>query len=132
MEELSALLTELGDFRGMVQVLEDQILRGKDPAARAETARKVAVLWEEQLGDAREAADAWRRVLRMKPGDTGAQAGLERAKTNMLKKPETVGAAVATAMAPTAGSSSRPSRPPCQASCQTRLQSHQTWWTYLP
>jgi hypothetical protein len=88
MEELSQLLTELRDFRGMVQVLEDQILRGKDPAARAELARKVAILWEEQLGDARESADAWRRVLRMKPGDADAQAGLERAKTNMLRKPD--------------------------------------------
>ncbi|HEX9296363.1 MAG TPA: hypothetical protein VF881_11020 [Polyangiaceae bacterium] len=83
MDELSTLLTELGDFRGMVHVLEDQILRGKDPQARAELARKVARLWEDQLKDPREAADAWRRVLRMKPGDPDAQAGLERAKTRM-------------------------------------------------
>src|SRR5258706_14776918 len=86
MDELSAHLTELGDFRGMVHVLEDQILRGKDPQARAELARKVARLWEEQLKDAREAADAWRRVLRMKPGDADAQAGLERAKADMNNK----------------------------------------------
>ncbi len=84
MDELSVLLTELGDFRGMVHVLEDQILRGKDPLVRAELARKVARLWEEQLKDPREAADAWRRVLRMKPADADAQAGLERAKTAML------------------------------------------------
>ena len=88
MEELSALLTELGDYRGLVQLYEDQILRGKDMNARAELARKVARMWEEQLQDPREAADAWRRVLRMKAGDTEAQAGLERAKTNMLKKPD--------------------------------------------
>ncbi len=86
MEELSQLLVELGDFRGMVHVLEDQILRGKDPAARAELARKVARLWEEKLSDPREAADAWRRVLRMKPGDPDAQAGLERAKSGMLRR----------------------------------------------
>jgi hypothetical protein len=54
--------------------------------ARAELARKVARMWEEQLKDARETADAWRRVLRMKPGDTEATQGLERAKANMLKK----------------------------------------------
>jgi hypothetical protein len=88
MEELSALLTELGDYRGMVQLYEDQILRGKDMNARAELARKVARMWEEQLTDPREAADAWRRVLRMKQGDAEATAGLERAKSNMLKKPE--------------------------------------------
>jgi tetratricopeptide (TPR) repeat protein len=88
MDELSALLTELGDYRGMVQLYEDHILRGKDMAARAELARKVARMWEEQLADPREAADAWRRVLRMKPGDAEAASGLERAKSNMLKKPD--------------------------------------------
>ncbi len=88
MDELSALLTELGDYRGMVQLYEDHILRGKDMAARAELARKVARMWEEQLADPREAADAWRRVLRMKPADPEATQGLERAKSNMLKKPE--------------------------------------------
>jgi hypothetical protein len=84
MDELSQLLTELGDSRGMVHVLEDQILRGRDVQARAELARKVARLWERELDDPREAADAWRRVLRMKPADPEAQAGLERAKAEML------------------------------------------------
>ena len=88
MDDLSGLLTELGDYRGMVQLYEDQILRGKDMSARAELARKVARMWEEQLQDPREAADAWRRVLRMKQGDAEATAGLDRAKTNMLKKPD--------------------------------------------
>ena len=86
MEELAGLLTDLADFKTLVQVYEDQILRGKDVNVRAELARKVARIWEEQLHDAREAADAWRRVLRMKQGDTEATAGLERAKTNALKK----------------------------------------------
>jgi tetratricopeptide (TPR) repeat protein len=85
-DQLLALFTELGDFRGMVQLYEDQILRGKDPAARAELARKVARLWEEKLDDPREAADAWRRVLRMKQADPEATEGLERAKTGMLKR----------------------------------------------
>jgi tetratricopeptide (TPR) repeat protein len=87
MEKLSALYTELEDYRGMVALYEDQILRGRDQSQRAELARKVARLWEERLDDAREAADAWRRVLRMKAGDPDATAGLERAKSNMLKKP---------------------------------------------
>ncbi len=87
LEELSALLTELGDHRAMVQLYEDQILRGKEVSSRAELARKVAQLWERELGDPREAADAWRRVLRMKPGDPEATAGLEGAKANMLRRP---------------------------------------------
>ncbi|MBN2191463.1 MAG: hypothetical protein JW751_01500, partial [Polyangiaceae bacterium] len=87
-DQLAALYRELGDWKGMVQLYEDQILRGKDPAARAEIARLVARLWEERLQDPREAADAWRRVLRMKSGDEEAQEGLQRAKSNMLKKAE--------------------------------------------
>ena len=53
---------------------------------RTDLARKVARLWEEKLMDAREAADAWRRVLRMKSGDSEAAEGLDRAKSNMLKR----------------------------------------------
>lgn len=83
-DQLSQLYRELEDYRGMVQLYEDQILRGKDPASRAEIARKVARLWEEQLTDPREAADAWRRVLRMKKEDPEATEGLERAKKAML------------------------------------------------
>ncbi|WP_437961463.1 hypothetical protein WME76_18685 [Sorangium sp. So ce119] len=86
MNELSGLLQELGDHRGMIQLYEDQILRGRDPAQRAELARKVARIWEEELGEAREAADAWRRVLRMKAGDPDATAGIERAKAGNLKR----------------------------------------------
>jgi hypothetical protein len=95
MNELSGLLLELGDHRGMIQLYEDQILRGRDPALRADLARKVARLWEEELGDAREAADAWRRVLRMKSGDPEATQGLERAKSGKLNR-----AAPAPAVAP--------------------------------
>jgi len=87
-DDLSALLISLGDYRGLVQLFEDQILRGKEVAVRVELARRVARMWEEQLADPREAADAWRRVLRLKHGDADATAGLERAKSNMLKKPE--------------------------------------------
>ncbi|HEY3816211.1 MAG TPA: hypothetical protein VGL81_03520 [Polyangiaceae bacterium] len=87
-DELIALLTELGDQRGMVQLYEDMILRGKDVNVRAELARKVARMWDVELADPREAADAWRRVLRLKAGDPEATAGLERAKVNMLRKPE--------------------------------------------
>lgn len=86
LEALSNLLDELGDHRGRVQLLEDQILRQKDIEQRSELARQVARMWEERLGDAREAADAWRRVLRMKAQDPEATAGLDRAKTNQLRK----------------------------------------------
>lgn len=86
-EELTTLLTELADHKGMVQLYEDLILRGKDVALRVELARKVARMWEDLLSDPREAADAWRRVLRLKAGDAEAVEGLERAKANMLRRP---------------------------------------------
>ncbi len=112
MNDLSSLLLELGDHRGMIQLYEDQILRGRDPALRAELARKVARIWEEDLGDAREAADAWRRVLRMKAGDTEAMAGLERAKAGKLKRspPPVVGAPLPST--PPAAAAPIPSSPP--------------------
>ncbi|HMR78302.1 MAG TPA: hypothetical protein PKD61_24515, partial [Polyangiaceae bacterium] len=83
-DDLGALYQELADFRGMVQLYEDLILRGKDPSSRAELARKVARIWEEKLDDPREAADAWRRVLRMKSGDPEGTEGLERSKAAMI------------------------------------------------
>jgi hypothetical protein len=86
-DELATLLTEIGDHRSRVQLYEDQILRGKEVHDRADLARRVAGMWESELADPREAADAWRRVLRMKPGDAEAVAGLERAKANMLRRP---------------------------------------------
>mgnify|MGYP003465703593 CR=1 FL=1 len=36
MDELAALLMELEDYKALVQLYEDQILRGKDMNARAE------------------------------------------------------------------------------------------------
>lgn len=114
MHELSNLLTELGDHRGMIQLYEDQILRGRDPSARAELARKVARLWEEEIGDAREAADAWRRVLRMKAGDQEATTGLERAKTGKLKKAPPPPAVLSTPPSAAAAAATPP--PPAVAS----------------
>jgi tetratricopeptide (TPR) repeat protein len=83
LRQLEALYAELGDYRGLVQLYENQILRGRDPNARAELARRVALIWRDKLKDARETADAWRRVLRMKPGDTEAKEGITLAKRAM-------------------------------------------------
>jgi tetratricopeptide (TPR) repeat protein len=116
--ELTALLTELGDYRGMVRVFEDQIVRGKDMNARAELARKVARMWESELSDPREAADAWRRVLRMKQSDPEATAGLERAKANMLKSLEPGSEPRPATQPPPGGASAaspRPEAPPAAA-----------------
>ena len=76
---------------------------------------KVARIWEEDLGDARETADAWRRVLRMKAADPEATQGLERAKTGKLKRatPAPAGAEPAKIVStPAAAPSSRPPSAP--------------------
>ena len=83
LRQLEALYAELGDYRGLVQLYENQILRGRDPNARAELARRVALIWRDKLKDARETADAWRRVLRMKPGDNEAREGIALAKRSI-------------------------------------------------
>ncbi len=84
-ERYRNILTEANDYRGLIQLNEDQILRSKDQNARADLARNIARIWEERIGDARETADAWRRVLRLKPQDPEATAGLDRAKRNKLQ-----------------------------------------------
>lgn len=84
-ERLETLYKDRGDDRGLVQLYEDQILRGRDQAARADLAKRVALLWQDTLEEPREAADAWRRVLRMNSGDAEAKEGLERAKKGMRK-----------------------------------------------
>jgi tetratricopeptide (TPR) repeat protein len=123
LEDLSALLTQLGDHRAMVQLYEDQILRGKEVSSRAELARKVAQLWERELGDPREAADAWRRVLRMKPGDPEATAGLEGAKANMLRRSSESDQAVAL---PTVAEPTEPAESPTTAGSATTAESPTT------
>ncbi|HEU4409648.1 MAG TPA: hypothetical protein VFS43_30615 [Polyangiaceae bacterium] len=84
-DSLKSLLAELGDERGTIRLLEDQIARSRDPALRAELAKTIARLCEERLDDPREAADAWRRVLRLQAGDPEAQEGLARAKAAMTQ-----------------------------------------------
>jgi len=83
--ELETRYEAANDHRGLVKLYEDQILRGRDKKERAELARKVAVIWQDTLVEPREAADAWRRVLRMNSGDQEAKDGLERAKTSMRR-----------------------------------------------
>lgn len=121
LRQLESLYAELGDYRSLVQLYENQILRGRDPNARAELARRVALIWRDKLKDARETADAWRRVLRMKPGDNEAKEGLMLAKRAMpyRRSPATGGprrrATPAASEAPSAPSESivveRPSYP---------------------
>lgn len=116
LRQLEALYAELGDYRGQVQLYENQILRGRDPNARAELARRVALIWRDKLKDARETADAWRRVLRMKPGDNEAKEGIALAKRAMPFRrgtaPAQSGRRRSSAPAPAGSPSERPASYP--------------------
>jgi hypothetical protein len=117
LRQLEALYAELGDYRGLVQLYENQILRGRDPNARAELARRVALIWRDKLKDPRETADAWRRVLRMKPGDSEAKEGVALAKRAMpfRRSPSVAPGQRRKSTAPGAGTGSErpgPSYPP--------------------
>lgn len=84
-EQLEAHYQQTHDTRGLVHLYEDRILRSRDALLRGELARKVAVLWQEELKNPRETADAWRRVLRLNPSDLEAKENLDRAKLEMRK-----------------------------------------------
>ena len=84
---LTSTLREAGDFRGLVSAYEDRLVRERDTATRQEFARIVARIWSDDLVDAREAADAWRRLLRLAPGDAEAQSGLEKARGSLVGNP---------------------------------------------
>ncbi len=84
-DKLVSIYETLGEHRGIVALLEDQILRNRDKELRAQLSRRVAKLWQGELDDPREAADAWRRVLRLAPGDEEAKEGLAQAKEAMLR-----------------------------------------------
>ncbi|MDX2054120.1 MAG: hypothetical protein SFV15_17100 [Polyangiaceae bacterium] len=86
-DSLISLYSETKNYAGLVKLYEDLILRCKDKELRAELSRKVAKLWGGELGDPREAADAWRRVLRLVPNDPEATRGLDNAKRGMLNAP---------------------------------------------
>lgn len=84
-EQLESHYQLTHDTRGLVHLYEDRILRSRDALLRTELSRKVAVLWQEELKNPRETADAWRRVLRLTPSDLEAKENLERAKLEMRK-----------------------------------------------
>lgn len=88
--ELRSLYTELGDHQNLVNLYEDQIVRTRDSdEQRADLARLVAQLWSNELDNPREAAEAWRRVLRLCPDDTEAKAGFEKARERMSARRRT-------------------------------------------
>ena len=84
-EQLEQYYQEAHDMRGLAQLYEDRILRSRDALLRVELSRKVAVLWQDELKNPRETADAWRRVLRLNPSDVEAKELLEKAKLEMRK-----------------------------------------------
>jgi len=71
LEGLKRLAELSEDWQGLVGVLTREISL-VDGDRQIETARQIAALWETKLDDPAVAADAWRKVLALVPGDAVA------------------------------------------------------------
>lgn len=63
LDSLEALHTMVGDWRGLVDVLQRKVQRAFDPAERGELLRRAGSVLEELLGDRAAAIDAYRSAL---------------------------------------------------------------------
>jgi tetratricopeptide (TPR) repeat protein len=75
---LVLLLSEVGDWVRLVDVLERAAAQQTDPGTRAPLLKSIARTFEDGLGDLEAAVGAWRRACEEAPRDEEALAGLER------------------------------------------------------
>ena len=71
MEGIKALALEAEDWQSLVGILsrEFEVREGDEQIALA---KEIAVIWEDRLGDGAVAADSWRTVIELAPGDQTA------------------------------------------------------------
>jgi tetratricopeptide (TPR) repeat protein len=84
LDQLSRLMspapTEAFDreVRGLIELYSQAAVTTRDTGRRIAYLEKVAVLWEELVGDQLRAARTFEEILRLEPGRRGAVLGLER------------------------------------------------------
>ena len=78
LESLEALHTMVGDWRGMVEVVDRKVERAFDPQERAELLRRAGSVQEELLNDRDGAIEAYRRASEEDPDDVIALEALDR------------------------------------------------------
>jgi cellulose synthase operon protein C len=66
------------DVRGLIELYSQAAAGTRDTGRRVAYLEKVAVLWEELVGDQLRATRTYEEILRLEPGRRGAVLGLER------------------------------------------------------
>ena len=81
LDSLEALHTMVGDWHGMVSVLERKVERAYDPVERGEILRRAGSVAEDLLGDRNQAVELYKRAVREDDTDTVALESLDRLHT---------------------------------------------------
>jgi len=82
LDALEALHTMVGDWQGMVDVLNRKVERSYDPVERSELLRRAGSVLEELLGDPKGAVDLYRRASEEDPDDPISLEALDRLYSN--------------------------------------------------
>jgi tetratricopeptide (TPR) repeat protein len=85
--ELRASLRRAGKHQDLLMALGQELNKAREPAAKAEIAREIAVTWERDLKNRWEAIEAWTKVLSLAPGDADATEALARLKAGEKARP---------------------------------------------
>ncbi len=67
-----------GDVRALIDLYQQATQSASDPGRRVTYLERVALLWEELIGDAQRAARAYEEILSLEPGRRSAVLGLAR------------------------------------------------------
>jgi hypothetical protein len=67
-----------GDVRAMIELYVQATQTASDPGRRVAYLERIALLWEELIGDPQRAARAYEDILNIEPGRRGAVLGLAR------------------------------------------------------
>lgn len=67
-----------GEARGLIELYAQAADKARDPARRVAYLEKIALLWEDMLGDARRAQRAYEDILALEPARRSAVLGLGR------------------------------------------------------
>jgi len=87
LRRLRFCLIETGRVQDLIGVLERRLGRLSDDAERVRQLRQLAKLWEDDAGNAWEALDTWKRVLKIAPADPQAKEAVSRLAKKTKEKP---------------------------------------------
>lgn len=77
-DHLIVCLRKAGKHQDMLIALDREIRSAEDPERKLQLMREVASVWEKELANKWEAIDAYKKILKVAPGDAEATAAIER------------------------------------------------------